>query len=80
MPLNMEPLESVTMSVKTGSASTARIELNWDNAPNVGVTVIMENQLYQFEKDFLPENEVQLGKTWFLDVPGCQSFNVSMKA
>ena len=57
-----------------------RIELKWDNAPNVGVTVIMENQLYQFEKDFLPENEVQIGKTWFLDVPGCQKYNVSMKA
>ena len=42
--------------------------------------MIMENQLYQFEKDFLPENEVQLGKTWFLDVPGCQKYNVSMKA
>ena len=76
----MEPLENVEMFVKTGSASTARIELKWDNAPNVGVTVIMENQLYQFEKDFLPENEVQIGKTWFLDVPGCQKYNVSMKA
>ena len=75
----MEPLENVEMIVKAGSASTARLELKWDNAPNVGVTVIINNQLYNFEKDFMPENEVQLEKTWFYDVPGCQSFNVSMK-
>ena len=53
----------------------------WDNAPNVEVTVIVENEHMKFlaPKNFPPESECQIGKTWFLDVPTCQNFNVSMK-
>ena len=53
----------------------------WDNAPNIEVTVIIENQPLNFEakKYFPPENDCQLEKTWFLDVPTCQNFNVSMR-
>ena len=77
----MNPIENITVSQDPPTKEEGTLlKVSWIAAPEIFITGIIESQPINFraEKDYQPQDKVS-DLVWFLNVPSCEKYNVSLK-